>query len=446
MSDGSDAGLEPSRSTIGPYEIVKVVGRGATGTVYSARQEGSASEVAIKVLQSGASDEAYDRFAREISIARRLVHRHIVRVLDSGEHDDAPFLVMEMLRGQSLRELLRQGHATLDQATRIDIVAQLCTGLHYAHEHGLVHRDVKPANVFLTDEGVVKILDFGVAKLTDTTMTADGSLVGTLAYMAPEQLSAHGQIDGRADVFSAAVVLYELVTGRKPFGGDSPAAMVACILNDDPPPVPGMPDLDLVIRRALHKDSSRRFATAQDFAHALWRMLLAPRIVPLTGSVLPVPEAVIDPLSPSEAISQGTITVAVARRPQNRQIWMYSAVAAGIVGVAVVGAVMWNGSAGMTTAGETAGSPGGGASASAPVAVSVPPLSGVVLLESTPSKATITAAGQDIGQTPAEVSVTVGQQLRFSLAGYETSTISVDAASVSAKRLSVALAPLPGAR
>ena len=445
MSDGSDLALEPSRSAIGPYEIVKVVGRGATGTVYSARKEGSAGEVAIKVLRSGASDEAYDRFAREISIARRLVHRHIVRVVDSGEDDDAPFLVMEVLRGQSLRELLRQGHPTLDLATRIDIVAQLCTGLHYAHEHGLVHRDVKPANVFLTDEGVVKILDFGVAKLTDTTMTADGSLIGTLAYMAPEQFDAQGQIDGRADVFSAAVVLYELVTGRKPFEADSPAAMVARIVNDDPAPVEGMPELDLVLRRALHKDPSRRFATAQDFAHALWRMLLAPRFVPLTGSVLPLPEAVSDPMSPSEPISQGTITVAVGPRPKNPQIWMYSAVAAGIVGVAVIGALMWNGSAGTTTASET-GSPGAGPTVSATVTPPVPPSSVVILVASTPPKATITSAGKDIGETPAEVSVTVGQELRFRLAGYETSTILVDAASVSAKRLSVALAPLPGAR
>ena len=456
-----------TRLSIGGYELLKPIGRGATGTVYLSRAAGSEREVAVKVLHGGGGPEAHERFVREVAIARRLIHRHMVRVLDSGEDDGAPYLVMEMLRGQTLRDLLKEAPTGIDVDTAVDLIAQLSVGLHHAHEQSLVHRDVKPANVYLTQEGVVKILDFGVAKLTDSTMTADGSLVGTLAYMAPEQLTGKGEIDGRADVFSAGVMLYELLTGRRPFEADSPAAIVARITQDAPPlpaklpePLASLPSLDGLLRKALDKDPAQRFDTAQDFAHALWRMMLAPR-----AAVVPPPIILSDTLiaEVAEPLPQ-TIIAPQPVLPSTKPTWLYSSLAAAAIVILAVGVgmVVWNKTAG---AEETPGGPNGSTVASGPTAsgpnatgpttptgpISPPPppvapTTAELLLESTPPEASIIRDGKTIGQTPVRLTVTVDQQLRFERTGFDTETVTVSAAAIAEGKIGVELTAVPRVR
>jgi serine/threonine-protein kinase len=460
-----------ARASIGHYELLKPIGRGATGIVYLARAEGSDREVAVKVLHGGGGPEAHERFTREVAIAKRLIHRHMVRVLDAGEDDGAPYLVMEMLRGQSLRDVIGQASTGIDVDTAVDLVAQLCVGLHHAHEQGLVHRDVKPANVFLTQEGVVKILDFGVAKLTDSTMTADGSLVGTLAYMAPEQLTGRSELDGRADVFSAGIMLFELLTGRRPFEAESPAAIIARIAHDGAPlpaqlpePLASLPDLDALLRKALDKDPEQRFVSAQEFAHALWRVALAPR-----AAVLPKPVVLSETLYADQLRDPlpQTIVAPPPERPAAPRTWLYSGIAAAAVVIiaAGIGTVLWNRSA---QAEEPPGpsngpviekptptpGPSSGPTPSpptpsppAPAPPSPPPITSAdLLIESTPPGASIVRDGKTVGQTPARISVTVDDQLRLERSGFENATVKIDAAAIGAGTVAVPLTAIPRVR
>ncbi len=233
-------------------------------------------EVAIKLMLSDFSDDAEQmrpRFYREARAAARLQHRNIVTVFEFAEEANTPFMVMEFLRGASLAQRIASGPPlTLDE--KLDIVAQLCAGLNYAHEQGVIHRDVKPANIFLMTDGTVKLLDFGIAKMTASTLTRQGDVVGSASYMSPEQVSGSDTIDGRADIFSTGVVLYELLAGRKPFQGEVPTAIVMKILQEAPPPIeqfaPGLPaQLVTAVNRALEKDPEKRFATAGDLGREL---------------------------------------------------------------------------------------------------------------------------------------------------------------------------------
>jgi serine/threonine-protein kinase len=447
-----------ARASIGEYDLLKPIGRGATGTVYLARAQGSDREVAVKVLNGGGGPEAYERFSREVSIARRLIHRHMVRVVDSGEEDGTPYLVMEMLRGQSLRDLLKQSATGIDVDTALDLVAQLCVGVHHAHEQGLVHRDIKPANVFLTEEGVVKILDFGVAKLTDSTMTADGSLVGTLAYMAPEQLTSRSEIDGRADVFSAGIMLYELLTGRRPFEAESPAAIIARIAHDGAPlpaklpePLASLPDLEALLRKALDKDPDERFVSAQEFAHALWRFALAPR-----AAVLPKPVVLSETLYAEEVIEPLPQTVVapvpVVTRPDRTRLYSAMAAAAIVLMGTGIGTIAWNRSARaavMAPPGpETPANTGGGSTVAPDPPPPPPPpkTSGEVVIASTPAGAVVIRDGKTLGETPLKLSAAVDQQLRLEQSGYENKTVTIDAAAIASGEVSVTLAAIPRVR
>jgi len=351
VTDGRPALGGTALQRVGEYELLEAIGRGATGTVYRARSVSTGETVALKMLHGGASDESIDRFAHEVAIAEQLVHRHVVSVLDTGLEDGVPYLVMELLRGQSLAEIIRDRRDDVSVERTLDLVAQVCLGLHHAHEQGLVHRDVKPANVFVTHDGVAKVLDFGVAKLSDTTVTADGTLVGTLAYMAPEQLHSHVEIDGRADVFSAGVILYEMLTGRRPFDADSSAAMLARILSAEPAPLPaglaGWQRLQALVDRALAKEPDQRFVSAQAFAHALWAVQLEARA---TAGHPSAPEEMPDPPpAPAEATLASSpgmpAAVDAPVQPPAGRRWIYWAVAAGVAAALALGglALLWNG-------------------------------------------------------------------------------------------------------
>jgi serine/threonine-protein kinase len=273
MSDGVPT---PARSgaTLGAYDILRVLERGVTETVYLAVKAGSDREVAIKVAAAGFAPPSDQQ--QNIAISKSLVHRHIARVLDSGEDGGLSYVVVERLQGKTISELIADPDFTWDLPASVDLVAQVCMGLHYAHERGLVHGNLTPANVFLTADNVAKVLNFGVpaAPTDDKTVVSDNALAGSFEYMSPEQLEGRRAVDGRSDVFSAAVILYQLIAERRPFDAPSPTATVHRILHDEPPPLDVAPKLHAAIRRALEKNAEKRF-NAQEFAYALW-MAISP--------------------------------------------------------------------------------------------------------------------------------------------------------------------------
>src|SRR6185436_2559249 len=259
------------------------VGAGGMGEVYRARDTRLARDVAIKVLPAGITDpDRLARFEQEARAAAALNHPNILAVFDIGAHDAAPYIVMELLEGETLRERLEAGPLPARKA--IDYAVQIARGLAAAHEKGIVHRDVKPENVFITSDDRVKILDFGLAKLTQVESplmsesmmatgmrhTAPGMLMGTVAYMSPEQVRG-AAADHRSDIFALGALLYEMITGRVAFQRDTAAETVTAILRDEPAGLDtlGTPGVERLIRRCLEKNPSARFQSALDFAFAL---------------------------------------------------------------------------------------------------------------------------------------------------------------------------------
>jgi hypothetical protein len=271
---------------LGPYEIVSPLGAGGMGEVYRARDTKLDREVALKVLPEGAldDDEARRRFRKEADALARLAHPHIATIHDFDSADGTDFLVMELVRGPSLRDELEEKGA-LPEKTVVRLGTQLARGLQAAHEEGIVHRDLKPSNVQLTPDGLVKILDFGLAQLlpretageeTAPTETAIGKAAGTLLYMSPEQLRGR-DVDARTDLYAAGAVLYEMATGQRLFSKPSTAELTEAILNEEPRPPRGLkerisPGLEAVILKALDKDPELRHQTARDLQVDLERL------------------------------------------------------------------------------------------------------------------------------------------------------------------------------
>lgn len=261
---------------IGRYQILERVGKGGMGVLFRGYDPVLDREVAVKVMLADFSDDTEQmrpRFYREAKSAAKLQHRNIVTVFEFAEENNQPHIVMEFLRGTPLSSRIEdKPDLTLDD--KLDIVAQLCSGLGYAHSQGVVHRDVKPANVFLLQDGTVKLLDFGIAKLATSTLTRQGDVVGSAPYMSPEQIAGAQDLDGRSDVWSTGVLLYELLTGRKPFDGEGLTTVLSGILREQPPPiekyVPGLPQQLLnVVARALEKDRDKRYQTAEELGREL---------------------------------------------------------------------------------------------------------------------------------------------------------------------------------
>ncbi len=276
-----------SGARLGVYEVVGLLGAGGMGEVYRARDTRLGREVAIKILPAGlsADTERLLRFEQEARAAAALNHPNILAVFDIGSHDAVPFIVSELLEGETLREKL--SHSALPVRKAIEIGVQLAHGLAAAHDKGIVHRDLKPENCFVTVDGHVKILDFGLAKLTQpegapaatsnlpTTPvhTQHGMVLGTLGYMAPEQVRGLA-VDHRADIFAFGAVLYEMLSGQRAFKGETAADTVSAILKDEPADLPTSerhipPALARVTDRCLEKAPAARFQTASDLAFAL---------------------------------------------------------------------------------------------------------------------------------------------------------------------------------
>ena len=261
---------------LGKYLIKRPLGRGATGVVYEGWDPIIARRVAIKTVRlPDASDpetaEALARFRREAQAAGGLIHPNIVSVFDYGETGEIAFIVMEFVDGPPLKTLLDR-HERFELAHIVRIMQDLLAGLQFSHERGVVHRDIKPANVMLTSAGQAKIADFGIARIESSAMTQAGTVLGTPAYMSPEQLM--GQVvDARSDIYSAGVLLYQLLTGERPFDG-SLSAIMHKALNTEPPlpsqlSVTCPPAFDAVVRRAMAKRPEQRYPSAAAFAEAL---------------------------------------------------------------------------------------------------------------------------------------------------------------------------------
>src|SRR5687768_3482247 len=210
---------DPKR--LGRYELLELIGQGSLGALYRSRDTLLGREVAVKVMAAGfhGDETAQARFFREAKAAARLQHVNIVTMFEFGEQDQTPFIVMEFLRGFSLANRMRQQTA-MPLREKLDVAIQLCAGLEAAHKQGVVHRDVKPGNVWICLDGTVKLLDFGIAAGASSNATII-DVLGSPGYMSPEQI-AGTPVDARTDIFSAGVVLYEMLTGRRPFEADSP--------------------------------------------------------------------------------------------------------------------------------------------------------------------------------------------------------------------------------
>ena len=288
---GADAGEEQNQVKLGRYEVVRELGKGAMGIVYLAKDPLIGRLVALKTIRPSAHADDEDtrefqqRFAREAQAAGNLNHPAIVTVHDIGQDETTgvSFIAMEYVEGQNLKEVLAQGRPlSFEQAA--DIIAQVAEGLDFAHAKGIVHRDVKPANIILIEGNRAKITDFGIAKITSgANLTTTGQFLGTPNYMAPEQIKGT-PVDGRSDIFSLGICLYECLTHRKPFGGDSLTSISYKIVHEPFPPLhdanPTIPEgfVD-VVTHCLAKDPSKRYQRGKDVASALRAVIRGERPV-----------------------------------------------------------------------------------------------------------------------------------------------------------------------
>ncbi len=328
--------------TVGNYEIVSLLGEGGMATVYRARQTNIRREVAFKIIRSGMSGSAdfVERFAREVQTVATLNHPHILKVFDFGQVNGAAYLVMELQAGGSLATLIDQG--PLDTARAATLIDQIASALDYAHRRGVIHRDLKPQNILLDTEGNAILTDFGIAKVLNTAgMTQTGMTVGTPTYMAPEQWQGL-PLDARADEYALGIVLYQMLSGKLPFNGDTPFAVMHKHIYDAPPSIiADRPDLplavDMVIKRAMAKNRDDRFATAGDLA-AAFRAALQGQTLPATA---PMPLMQTTPPAVPLARTVADIPVtAPASQPRERGGWVMALIGLLAVVFFVFGAVL----------------------------------------------------------------------------------------------------------
>ena len=350
-------------SHVGRYEITEQLGQGGMGTVYKAFDPMLARVVAVKVIAAHLDDQPdqRERFFREARAAAQLAHPNIITIHDLGEDNGAPFLAMEYLEGQDLDRRMR-GPERPSLSRRLDIALSICAGIAHAHAAGVVHRDLKPANIFLTNDGQVKILDFGLARLVTSELTRSNVMLGTINYMAPEQLRGE-KSDHRADIFSLGVLFYEVFGGKKPFQSDSFASTMFKILEETPQPLSELnPDLPIelvaIIERAMSKPRDERYQQTLDMLRdleAVREISLAgdSRRVALTGdhptrppsgsrvsSIRSSMLSAIQTESPTSDVPIAPVPSASVAPPPRAasRTWMY---AAGAAGIAVVVVIAW---------------------------------------------------------------------------------------------------------
>lgn len=321
------------RERLGKFEIVRLLGKGAMGEVYLGRDVRLGREVALKVVHSGSAfgEEAQARFEREAQAAAALNHPHVVTVYEFGEDEGVHYLVMELVEGEEFEALIREGKAPKTEL--LEVLAQVCEGLAYAHSRGVIHRDIKPSNVLVARHGGrphAKLMDFGVAQMGLSSLTQTGTWMGTVNYMAPEYLDT-GKATASSDLFAVGVILYEVLTGgRKPFQGDTATAVLNRILLHAPEPlrpqdlseVPGR--MVAVLERALAKSPSARFpdglALAAAIREALTAVATPPQEVPPPAATIVRPEGGTQPIRVGRGGQALSLKVALRNARSGSQI------------------------------------------------------------------------------------------------------------------------------
>lgn len=314
---------------IGQYTIVSLIGAGGMGEVYRARDERLDREVALKILPTdcGADPERIARFELEARATGKLSHPNVVSIFDTGTYEGRPYLVTELLDGESLRSHL-QSRGPLPIRKVIDLATQIARGLAAAHEKGIIHRDLKPANIHISNDGHAKILDFGLAKLTQAAwereapdgdtisgLTTPGRILGSVGYMSPEQVEAR-EVDARSDVFAFGAILYEMTTGVRAFSGSSLAGTISAVLHAEPKEAATIrsetpPGIAVIIRRCLEKNPEDRFQSARDLAFSL-QELISTSDISLSRSALAAVRGMTARIQPRRAAGVGIALVAIA--------------------------------------------------------------------------------------------------------------------------------------
>ncbi|MDP2874638.1 MAG: protein kinase, partial [Holophaga sp.] len=346
---------------IGKYQIKRILGNGAMGEVYLGVDPSIGRDVAIKTIlpSSAESAEMKERFAREAKAAGTLNHPNLVTIYEFGEDQGVLFIAMEFVPGNDLEQLIID--QTLTRTEILEVLAQVCDGLFYAHQRQIIHRDIKPANVRVEREGNrlhTRVMDFGIARVGNSDMTSTGMVMGTVSYMAPEYIRT-GRPDARSDLFAVAVMLYEALSGRRPFAGDTAPTILYKIVNQEPEPLDlshfeGIsPSIRHILDRGLDKDPDQRFQTAEEFAKALraakdptWKgQALAPTLAPVmppaltsteptthlrSAAIAPVPAPGLPPPMPSIPVAPQKTTLKAS--------WL---IAATLVILAVGGIFAW---------------------------------------------------------------------------------------------------------
>jgi eukaryotic-like serine/threonine-protein kinase len=333
---------------LGRFEIKGLLGRGAMGEVYLGIDPSIGREVAIKTILATTpqSEETKERFSREAKAAGVLNHPNIVTIYEFGEDQGVLYIAMERVKGQDLEELLKQRSITPGEV--LEVLAQVCDGLDYAHQNHIIHRDIKPSNVRVLRDGrrlQAKVMDFGVARLKDSEMTATGTVVGTVSYMAPEYIRT-GKPDERSDLFAVGVMLYECISGRKPFEGDTTPTILYKIVNEAPDPVDVSqlreisPAIRSVMDMALAKEPDQRFQKAEDLANALraarnptWEGHAPAATVQIPTRTGTVPPPIERSPAPPTAVSR--LPIAPAPKPRRSPLLP---LLLGLAGLVVIGA------------------------------------------------------------------------------------------------------------
>jgi eukaryotic-like serine/threonine-protein kinase len=266
--------VEPDTIVDDRYRVIRKLGSGGMAEVYEAEDRQLGRRVALKVLHRRYAEDAQfvERFRREASSAAGLAHPNVVAIFDRGEWEGTSYIAMELVEGRTLKEIVRDKGPAPPEAA-VDITLQILRAARYAHKHGIVHRDIKPHNVLIDQDGRVRVTDFGIARAGTSDMTETGSIMGTAQYLSPEQAQGRS-VDARSDLYSIGIVLYELVTGQVPFDAESPVTVALMQVNEPPLPprelVPAIPaPIEGIVLRAMEKDPDRRFQSADEFISAL---------------------------------------------------------------------------------------------------------------------------------------------------------------------------------
>jgi beta-lactam-binding protein with PASTA domain/predicted Ser/Thr protein kinase len=315
MADGISDGVRKDDLVDGRYRVESRIGSGGMADVYCARDEQLGRKVALKVLHRRfAEDEEFvERFRREASSAAGLQHPNVVQVFDRGSWDGTYYIAMEFLPGRSLKQIIRE-EGPLDPVRAVDIAIGILRAARFAHKRGIVHRDIKPHNVIVDPEGRVKVTDFGIARAGASDMTETGAIMGTAAYLSPEQAQGHA-VAATSDLYSIGIVLYEMLTGRVPFEADSAVTIALKQVSEDPVPPRAInpavsPELEDVVLQAMQKDPARRFPDADSFIAALEEVRdlpARPDEAQRTGQITGVYPAIVDydaPLEPYDPVEE----------------------------------------------------------------------------------------------------------------------------------------------